>query len=866
MKNLPIQITLFIFLLLFASTSIAQTFWGMTSNDGLYGGGAIFSFDAKTDSYQTEYVFKPSPVYNAFNVFEQSPDMYIGVCDRSYVESIYGDSDYHYLYQYDALKDTTEIIYEFPGYFTQSQYQNGEADIIYFNNSIIGMLKEVNNDTMTLINYSLENKTLTEIAKFNTDNWPGEGNSAYSMNACYFSPVNDTTVLFSLGKFTQLPDTEIRKDGREFYSYNPQKGTIGILFTTSSTENINPYGPFIKTSDNRLLSQIGNHIMEVKLADSSYSFMYPFSDNSYITQGKLFQATDSTLVGLRNVSSSGYLFEYDFKNDDLIHDYYLWSKAKRNSFVAIGDSLYFYAGDNNPQILVYKPGGEEPKLSYELNGNTDGFIDFIFPISDPNSLMVFASGLAQYYPDKKAYVPGVRFSGNGAYYSYKYGATPTSDLLLASNGKLYGTTSNGGFGTYSHGDGVLFEIDPQSKKFQLLLNFKGDNGGFGDRDSYGTAYGKNQNNLIEVNQKLYGTTYTNGDYEGKHSGPGYGVIYTYDISRNYDNYRKIFDFNDSTDASAGRLPMSGLTKGANDKLYGTTTLGGETGLNGHGVLYEIDPAKNDSFSLVFQFQDTALRAVDNLVLADNGKLYGLATGAEFSSDPTQWAIREYDVENKSFKNLFKSQESDYEYNFSQFLYLNNKLYGVVARSSTEGSGYLFEFDLSTNQLIKKVVFPANGSDGSWAQGNLTLSSNGNLWGMTNEASGDDNGVIYEYNPSDDSFVNHYGFSGTDGRNPMYSNLVETAGVDYTGIKPFTAKSSFRAYPNPTSDFVRFDLENNAVQKVDYAIYDISGKQILSETLNVQNALIVDLSGYKSGIYVVKINTNKQIFSKTIIRK
>ncbi|MBN2638745.1 MAG: T9SS type A sorting domain-containing protein [Bacteroidales bacterium] len=858
-------------LLIFMFSSVSgQTFWGMTGTDYPYQGGTVFSFNAQTNQCTFEYTFKPSPVYDAFNVYEAGPGVYVGVCGESYADGIASTSK-SYLYQYTAATDQSEIIAEFPGYFPHAQYSDGDADIIYFNNSIIGMMI-MEPDSMALINYSVSGQTFQKIKVFNVDSWPGDGNFSYGMNNCHFSPVNDTTVVFSLAKSQQQGSSSMYYQGREFYSYNPQTGKIGLLFTTPSSQYIFPQGPFVKTADGRLFCQASNNIMELKLADSSYSIISPFSDGNSIVHGKLFIASDTTLVGLRNISTSGYLFEYDFKNNTLLKDYYISSKSKMNAFAKVGDSLYFYTGDYSAMIMAYKPGGDAPKFVYTLTDPKLGTMSYLMGMSSTDKLLSFGNGLSFYYPDKKAYVPAVRFA-EGRYWSYKNGASPASDLLLASNGKLYGLTINGGYGTYYNGDGVLFEMDPLTKEYQVLVNFTGENGGFGDKDIYGTVYGKGQNNLLEYNGKIYGTTYTNGSYSGKHAGPGYGTIFTYDLNSTFDNFRKIFDFNDSTDASAGRFPMSGLTVGANNKLYGVSSFGGNS-LNGRGVLYEIDPANNDAFRVVLKFPDTVLRASDNLVLADNGKFYGLATGSEFSTDPKQWAIREYDVDQGTFEDLFQTDVDSSEYNFSQILYQNNKLYGVVARSNNERSGYLFEFDLDTKQLTKKVIFAANGqADGSWGQANLSVSSKGTFWGTTNQGgvnvgaySANTAGVIYEFNPTDGSFINHHSFlPDSGGKGPVYSTLVETK-VDDTGIPENKQASAIHAFPNPTTNAVKFDLDSDKVQTVEYFVFDVSGKVMTSGSVKVCNYLVLSLLGYKPGVYFVKMKAVNKTYSSKIIKQ
>ena len=593
-----------------------QTFWGMTSNDNTYGGGTVFSYNVQADSYKDVFFFKPSPVYEAINAFEESPGVYIGVCNRSQANGIFHDNKTgNAIYRYNALKDTTEIVDVLPSYFKHwnAGSKPGASDIIYFKGNLMGMMG-VNDDTMALISYSVSKKELKKIAVYNINPWPGEGNTAYQSRQCYFSVANDTTILFSLGKIQQTGSSETQSLGRDFFAYNPETGKVGVLFNVPATRKVIPRGAFVRTSDNRLLGPEGDDIMEIHLADSSYTFLQPFKngESQYMLDGNLFPATDSTLVGLHNYSRISYLFEYDFKNDSLLKNYTLWDKTFFSAFVRKGDSLYFAVNFSNkfPKIMSYKPGGDAPQNTFLLSEYIQNPVQYLVNTTDTSSILAFTKGFAKYFIQKHAYINLVRFDDNGLVTeSYKNGARPVSDLLLASDGKLYGMAPDGGVGTYYHGDGVLFEIDPETGQFQLLKNFTGINGGFGDKNRYGTHFGKGQNNLVEYNGKLYGTTYTNGDYDGKHLCPGYGTIFTYDILKNYDNFHKIYDFNDSVNAQAGRLPMSGLILGGNGKLYGTTSWGG-TSINGHGVLYEIDPAKNDTFRVVLQIPDTALQPVD----------------------------------------------------------------------------------------------------------------------------------------------------------------------------------------------------------------------------------------------------------------
>jgi uncharacterized repeat protein (TIGR03803 family) len=58
------------------------------------------------------------------------------------------------------------------------------------------------------------------------------------------------------------------------------------------------------------------------------------------------------------------------------------------------------------------------------------------------------------------------------------GASPNGSMIQASDGKLYGMTNLGGNGpdVYNRGDGVVFSFDPSSSVYTKLKDFDGANG------------------------------------------------------------------------------------------------------------------------------------------------------------------------------------------------------------------------------------------------------------------------------------------------------------------------------------------------------------------------------------------------------
>lgn len=98
------------------------------------------------------------------------------------------------------------------------------------------------------------------------------------------------------------------------------------------------------------------------------------------------------------------------------------------------------------------------------------------------------------------------------------GAMPTGGLMQATDGNLYGMTSQGGPDTV----GVLFKINPVTRNYSVLLNFNELNGASPSRGLSQTSTGK-----------LFGTTSSGGVNGG-------GVIFSYDIATN--TYTKMHEF------------------------------------------------------------------------------------------------------------------------------------------------------------------------------------------------------------------------------------------------------------------------------------------------------------------------------------
>jgi hypothetical protein len=91
----------------------------------------------------------------------------------------------------------------------------------------------------------------------------------------------------------------------------------------------------------------------------------------------------------------------------------------------------------------------------------------------------------------------------------------------------------------------------------------------------------------------------------------------------------------------------------------------------------------------------------------------------------------------------------------------------------------------------------------------------------------------------------------------------TTGDDLTGIKKFTESQNIALYPNPTSGKIHVALSENVIR---CQIIDLMGN-ILQETSPSNSVFDLDLSGWPSGMYLVKVQVadGRMAFRKVVKR-
>jgi uncharacterized repeat protein (TIGR03803 family) len=413
---------------------------------------------------------------------------------------------------------------------------------------------------------------------------------------------------------------------------------------------------------------------------------------------------------------------------------------------------------------------------------------------------------------------------NGNNFTVKYsfsdeiGELPLGKFCQAANGKLYGLTTSGG----SNDWGVLFEYNPITSTYIKKIDFADTNGS------------SPKGSLIQAsNGKLYGMTTGGGEHTG-------GTLFEYDPLNN--SFSKKIDF----EGNNGGYPHGNLIEASNGKLYGLTWWGGSDNI---GVLFEYDYTTNKlSKKVDFNSSEKGTLPSGSLIQASNGKLYGMTSQGGIQN---QGVLFEYDYKNDVF-----SKKVDFNYDNGSnpqgsLVQANNgKLYGMTEGGGKESDGVLFEYDIVSQTLSKKVDFTS--VIGSNPYGDLMKASDGKLYGLTRFGGTNDyGGVLFEYDPTTNSFVKKMDFENSGALKP-YGTLIE---VDLeTSILENTFKHELTLFPNPTKGDISIDL-GSKYNSIETIVRDETGKEVLRQADKNTSTLKLNLEG-KSGIYLIEVKSDK----------
>lgn len=247
------------------------------------------------------------------------------------------------------------------------------------------------------------------------------------------------------------------------------------------------------------------------------------------------------------------------------------------------------------------------------------------------------------------------------------GAHPRADLLYF-NGKLYGTTEDGGGPHHGCGSqcGTVFTVGIAGGH-EVVYRFRGYTHGDGSRPFAG---------LIRVRGLFYGTTEVGGAYDR-------GTVYSLSPS---GRERVLHSFGAPGD---GQLPFAGLDY-AHGRLFGTTWQGGayQGPYGGAGTVFSLSTSGKERVVYNFRAGDDGANPVSGLV-SRNGTLYGTTRGGGIGSCRCGTI---FSVTAGGRERVLHSFQDDDGSAPGELVDVAGKLFGSAYSGGRYGKGTIFSFD------------------------------------------------------------------------------------------------------------------------------------------------------------------------------
>ncbi|HXM45403.1 MAG TPA: choice-of-anchor tandem repeat GloVer-containing protein [Bryobacteraceae bacterium] len=332
------------------------------------------------------------------------------------------------------------------------------------------------------------------------------------------------------------------------------------------------------------------------------------------------------------------------------------------------------------------------------------------------------------------------------------GAAPQAALLADSDRNLYGTTFSGG----ASGAGVVFKVDKTGEE-TVLYSFTG-----------GVDGGNPYAGLVrDSGGNLYGTTYFGGTFSSPLCVSGCGVVFKLDAT---GTESVLHSFTRGVD---GANPYAGLLQDSAGNLYGTTTLGGESG---DGVVFKLDPTGN--YSVLHSFGGSS-GAIPNagVILDSEGNLYGTASaegtggnGCEGGGSSCGIVFKLDPAGSLTVLHSFTGGADGGNPFAGVILDEMGNLYGTTTDGGANSSccGVLFKLDPSGTLTVLHTF--TGGTDGGSPYAGLTRDAAGNLYGTATAGGVKDNGVVYKLDAAG-NFSVLYSFSGATSGDKPYGGVI-----------------------------------------------------------------------------------------------
>lgn len=606
----------------FPSFNVIETspgvFWGLATKGGAYDLGGIWKFDMNTNTYSKIGEFD----YNTIGHDPLCP-MIIGPNNNLYgLLRKKGTNEVGFVYRVNTTTNVLELIGDLDagaGWAITAPMGN----IVYLpgSNKIYGVKNHFSGSTYGggVFSYDLgtnqaTNETFIEHGEITILGSHPRGMLLANDGKMYF--VCDDGGAHNYGTLVQYtPGVNTMVKMKDFYNepsgtgfltigpkiYGVYEGphvSTGIGYamwsfdvTSYNLQNIIPVSDSVPGYMMKLFTAYDNgkiigHFMNGGPYDAGSIFEYDISlgQTSVIQEnaspegrsiiGELCKVNDSVLIGFTGMGGNGYISQHSELGNLIklnihtgnIEKLYGWSPYDINDHT-LKSSRPIYASNGKLYYSYYYDGWHGNRYRFaEYNFNTNQRIDLLGmtgydnPISGPleynNSIVLAWSDSVFVYDLNQQSFTLRKYSHNLDLFGGMKG-----NIMLASDGRIYGTTKAKHATPTTGHDAVIYSLDVTNFDFQVEHTF--------DNVVRNTNIG-----LTELNGKLWGST----NFGGANNE---GYLFSFEISSN--TFTNEHSFSASVDGGGFEAEWTPI----NGKLYSTSYTGGP---NGFGTLVEFNPS------------------------------------------------------------------------------------------------------------------------------------------------------------------------------------------------------------------------------------------------------------------------------------
>ena len=323
------------------------------------------------------------------------------------------------------------------------------------------------------------------------------------------------------------------------------------------------------------------------------------------------------------------------------------------------------------------------------------------------------------------------------------GSYPSGNLVLDSEGNLYGTTQYGGLSNYCLGGldqcGIAYKLSPNGngKWTETVIHEFASGTTDGGNPQYGLT--------MDSSGNLYGTTASGGTYgvgTAFELSPSTGGTYTETLLHSFAGVPDVAP------------PTSGLILDKSGNLYGV----GGNGEYSSGGVYRLSPSAGGwtetiLYSFSFSVQGNGYNPAGNLLFDSEGNLYGVTNyggtygvGLAYKLTPATGSWTEsilYSFRGVDGDGAFPNAglAFDSEGNLYGTTYYGGLFGGVCG---TIGCGSVFELTPSGSVWHEHVLHLfAAGADGYAPQAPVVVDSAGDVWGTAANGGMGGSGIVFE---------------------------------------------------------------------------------------------------------------------------